>query len=303
MSNNPRGRDFITPVGRIVWGHPAKSQIKKNLQTNQPIINEKTGQPAIQWAFGVAFNKAEFEQFIWPHLFAEAATGYPNGVPPGFSYKYLDGDSIDKQGKSYAERDGYRGCYVLTLSTELQAPEICTMIGSTNGMFRQLDEKGIKTGDFVCLRVNCSVNVPQLRTHTPSLYVNPVIVELMAYGEEIRQGIDVNVAMRQERPPVNLPPGASLTPGAASAPAMGAPGSAMPPGGGAGMAHGGMPPGTTVQPHAAPQQPGALPPPHTEFVQSATGMQATGQQPGVAPGMAHGAPGSHPHIPGRMPGQ
>ena len=54
-----------TPVGRVVWGNPKKSQIKKDQRTKQPIL--KDGKPVEQWAFGVAFTKPEFNQFMKPY--------------------------------------------------------------------------------------------------------------------------------------------------------------------------------------------------------------------------------------------
>lgn len=113
--------------GRIVWGHPAKSKPKtqKNPQTGGNEVVIKDGQPVQQWSFGVAFPKDHFQSVIWPAMAQEAATGYPNGVPRNFSWKYVDGDSVDNRGQPYSLREGYAGCIVLAISTEAYAPFCC----------------------------------------------------------------------------------------------------------------------------------------------------------------------------------
>ena len=105
-----------TPVGRMVFGHMLKPQKKINLQTKQPVL--KDGKEVQQWVCGIAFPKAEFEAQVLPYLQQEALSAYPNGVPQKFSWKFKDGDGVDGNGKPYAERDGYAGHYILTISTE-----------------------------------------------------------------------------------------------------------------------------------------------------------------------------------------
>jgi hypothetical protein len=198
-----------TGVGRIVWGSPAKAQVKKQQegpQKGQPVL--KDGQPVNQWAFGVAFPKAEFQATIWPAMSQEAASGYPNGTPPRFAWKYQDGDGIDSNGQPFSKREGYAGCYVLTISSEAFAPPVYKF---ENGAYRQLEPHEIKTGDYVAVAVKFVVNVPaQGSTHTPSLYVNPVAIEFVGYGKEIQNGPDPMALFGgQQR---QLPPGASSTP-------------------------------------------------------------------------------------------
>jgi hypothetical protein len=198
-----------TGVGRIVWGSPAKAQVKKQQegpQKGQPVL--KDGQPVNQWAFGVAFPKAEFQATIWPAMSQEAASGYPNGTPPRFAWKYQDGDGIDSNGQPFNKREGYAGCYVLTISSEAFAPPVYKF---ENGAYRQLEPHEIKTGDYVAVALKFVVNVPaQGSTHTPSLYVNPVAIEFVGYGKEIQNGPDpMSLFGGQQR---QLPPGASATP-------------------------------------------------------------------------------------------
>lgn len=288
--------EIQTGVGRIVWGTPGKSQIKKDPDTKQPIIRD--GKQVEQWVFGVAFPKADFERDIWPGMAQEAAIGYPQGTPPKFSWKYQDGDGIDSNGKPFNTREGYAGCYILTVSTEAFAPPIFKF---QNGAFVQLNADQIKTGDYVALSLNLKVNVPTNRAHTPGLYVNPVGINHVGYGPEIHNGPDAETMFGGKQ--YQLPAGASATP-IASGPAM--PGAMPQPA-----------PGGYQQPQPTPggyQQPGAMPPPAPDFTHGATGYPQPGQpapmpgmpapggyQPQPAPGGYQPQPGAMPGMPGTMP--
>ncbi len=296
--------------GRIVWGHPLKPSVKKDQNTNQPII--KDGQPVNEWAFGVAFPKDHFLAVIWPSMVQEVQTAYPqapNGVPAKFSWKMLDGDTYDSKGKPYAERDGYAGCYILTIKTEAFAPPVFKR--NAQGTFDQLTAEQIKTGDYVALGLSLKVNVPTNAAHTPGLYVNPNAIEHVAYGAEIisRAAVDPNALFGNTQ--YQLPPGATAQPtvtmGAVAAPGM----PAMPAMGGGMPGQPAMPammPGNVPVTGMTAQSPlpvgqgspypaqnamtPAMPAPAHDFVQNA-GMP--GQQP--MPGM----PGQQP-MPG-MPGR
>lgn len=328
--------ELTTPVGRIVWGNPMKPQPKTHqdgAMKGQPVI--KDGQPVQQWAFGVAFDKATFMRDIWPAIAAEIATGYPNGTPGRFAYKFKDGDTNDGNGIPYSNREGYAGCFVLTISTEYQAPGLFKYNGAT---YDQLPPEAIKTGDFVSVGLNLKVYVAT-GTNTPSIYVNPTAIEFVAYGTEIKSAAaaDPNAVFGGQAR--QLPPGASLTPIGAPPGAPGMPGAtAQPaPGGMPGMpaapAPGGMPmsapaPMAPPPPPPAPVAPAmtrptdpswiapnpaggefwfngtawvpapVLPPPAPDFVQNA-GMPAP---PAGMPGMpGAAAPGGMPGMPGAMP--
>lgn len=240
-----QGTEFTTPVGRIVWGHPSKPRNKTD-QQNKPVLNAQ-GQPIPQWAFGLAIPKDQFMAGVWPHMAAEAMKGYPSGqFPPSMSWKYKDGDGVDRQGKPYTDRPGYAGHIVLNISTELRAPNIFKLEGAG---YRQMSPEEVKTGDYVAVGLNLKVNVPQNVTHTPGLYVNPLAIEFVGYGEEIQTGFnaDPNAIFggRQHA----LPPGASATPVGA------APGAVTMPGMGAAPAA----PQPVAPPVAAPPPPAAVP--------------------------------------------
>lgn len=262
MAAKKEGTPFRTPVGRIVWGHPVQSRnrTKKNPVTKQdePVMKQD-GTIMQEWSFGLAIPKDQFAAAVWPAMHAEASKGYPNGVPQRFAWKYVDGDSIDSEGKPYNQREGYAGCYVIAFSTVFQAPALFKFNGST---YDQLPAEAIKCGDFATVGGNCVVNVATSNDVTPSLYVNPEGVEFVAYGTEIinRSKVDPNAMFGGQQH--QLPPGASLTPLAASG------GAAMP----------GMP-SAAPAPQAAPY-PGQQPMPG----------YAPAPQPAAAPYPTPGAP-------------
>jgi hypothetical protein len=216
-----------TPAGRIVWGDPSRSTIKKDQRTKQPVL--KDGKPVEQWAFGIAFPKeaylrhtlagnpnleqivqtTAFERTLKPAFDQEAASAYPHGVPQGFSWKYKDGDGVDRAGKPYSAREGYAGHYVLNVSTEAYAPPIFKF---ENGAYRQISQEEIKTGDFAALSLNVKVNVPTNPTHTPGLYVNPDGIEWLAYGALIQNSANPEDMFGGGQTQHYLPPTASTTP-------------------------------------------------------------------------------------------
>lgn len=272
-------------TGRIVWGHPTRPVKKLQMegaQKGQPVL--KDGEPVYVRQFGLAVPKDEFTNQVWPPMGQEIATGYPNGTPPRFSYKYVDGDGIDSNGNPYNQREGYAGCYVLAISTELDNVPLYKF-NPQSGQYDQLPEDAVKTGDFVRVALNFKVHVAT-GTHTPSIYVNPQAVEFVGYGAEIRTGPDAATLFGRQAPA--LPAGASATPV----------------GGGQSV---GMP-GTGQQP-AQGQQPGGMP---QQPAQQPQGMPQQGQQPGGMPGQMPNQqqPAQQPQqgqqpggMPGQMPGQ
>lgn len=244
-----------TPVGRIVWGHPLKPQIKKDLNTNQPVMRD--GQQVQQWAFGVAIPKDQFGE-LYQHMQQEALTAYPSGAPGNFSWKFKDGDGVDREGKPYSDREGHAGHYILTVSTEAFQPPCYKYEGNS---YRQLEEHEIKTGDYVVVNLDIKANVPTNRTHTPGLYINPNAIELVGYGTEIKGsgGIDPNAAFGGQKH--QLPPGASATPIGGAPAGVGMPGT-----------------GAAPQQQAAPQ----MPPPASDFVQNTMGNPPTAPTVGTS---------------------
>lgn len=318
-----------TPVGRLVWGHPAKTKPKTDQRTRQPIL--KDGKPVEQWAFGIAYSKADFANGIWPAMSAEIRNGYPSGPPNVFAYKFKDGDTNDRAGKPYSTREGYAGNVVLTVSTEAYAPPVYKI--GPNGQYVQLQPHEIKTGDYVVLVANLVVNVPPTgSTNTPSIYINPVAILHVGYGMEIMNVVDPTTLFGAT-PQFQLPPGASLIPLAppnmpgmpGTMPALPGPGYPQPPQGYAPPPDprftgapqppnyappAGPPQGYPPQGYAPPAPPNYAPPaapPAYDFVRNAGGQYAMPPAPpqGYPPQPPQGyAPpvGAPPAGPGQMPG-
>lgn len=279
MSGN--GVDIVTPVGRIVWGNPLRSQPVRD-NAGKPRLDPETGNQLEQWAFGLAIPKDQCGQ-IFEAMNAQAAAIYPDGkYPPSFAWKFVDGDGIDNNGKSYAEREGYAGCYVFSASTQYAAPGVYQR--NSQGQFVQLSE-GVKTGDYAraSLNIRAHGQKPGVAGAKPGLYVNPNMVELIGYGEEIRNGPSPDQAFGGAAPA--LPPGASATP-TASGPMPGAPAAPQ-------------------APNAAPQAPAApaAPQPPAAPQAAPTAPQApamppaappANQAPPAAPAAAPGAPVTPP---------
>jgi len=207
------------PVGRIVGGHPSQAQVKTNFQTNQPVLT-KEGQTIPEYRCEIAIPKNEFLAKILPLMVQEAATAFPINPATGqprvsrdFSWKMIDGDSaeIPKRSKTpYNQREGYPGHYVLKISTEAFKPNVVKFV---NGQWVQMQENEVKRGDYVAINANIKVHT----NNDGGLYINPNLFEFVGYGAEIRSAaVDPATLLGDQRPA--LPPGASLTPVASSAP-------------------------------------------------------------------------------------
>ena len=309
--------EILTPPGRIVWGHPLKPQAKKYMDgpNKGQDVKDASGNPVMQWSFGLAIRKEEFGP-IWAAMQAEAMTGYPNGVPQRFSWKIKDCDQVDDKGKLYREREGYAGCYVITISSANFAPAVYKF---ENGVYRQLTEKEFKTGDWMVAKLSFAVNVAT-GTNTPSLYVNPQALEIVGYDKEIvTAGVNPMEAFGGRQ--YQLPPGVSATPISGAPADVGMPGAPgpgqMPPAAGAGYPMPGQPPQGMPMGMPGQQQPmqpgpgygapqgapmgygapqGQMPPPARDFVTNA------GQQQPMQPGPGYGAPQGAPMgYPGQPP--
>lgn len=233
------GAKVLTPVSRILWGHPCKQRARTD-NNNKPII-KADGTPAMSWIFGLGVPKEamlrqihagrqdieqivqtqSFERVIWPVMAHVAAQGYPQGAPQNFAWKYDDGDDtrpVNGGGAPYASREGYPGHYCLTVSSALDNPPSVFRFNAQTGGYDQVPADQFKTGDYVVCELNIVCNVPDQRTHTPSLYINPTGVELVGYGKEIVSVAAINPMQAFGGRQHQLPPGASATP-MSSAPA------------------------------------------------------------------------------------
>ena len=279
--------EIETAVGRIVWGSATKTRGKtrKNPATNalEPVM--KDGVQVQVLSFGLAIPKDQFAATIWPALSYEANLLYQGGqVPPKFAWKYQDGDGVDDQGKPYSAREGYAGCFVLAISSEL--PNLPPIFRFNNGKYDQLPAEAVKTGDYVTVGLNIKGNIPVDRTQTPGLYINPLAINFVGYGTEIVSGgsVDPNALFKGQQH--QLPPGASATPIGGNA------GVGMP---GMGVGYQGMTPPVQAAPmqqqqYAPPVAQPAYAPPIAQPAYAPAPVAQPGGMPGMAPPPMQQAP-------------
>jgi hypothetical protein len=197
--------NLTTPVGRIVQGDLAKAQPVLDNLGKQKLTRD--GHPAIQHFISLAIPKTpghtHWAQTDWgKQIWDEGNRAHPNFAPhPTFSWKIEDGDSgiPNKKGKKNCEREGMPGNWILKFRSGF-LPKTYNADGSL-----AIPADQIKCGYYV--QVNCSVagNTGE----SPGVYLNPNMVALSGYGEEIIAGPDASEAGFGAAP---LPPGASATP-------------------------------------------------------------------------------------------
>ena len=184
-----------------------------------------------------------------------------------FAWKIDDGDAPEydaKTGQLKAKADYKVGCYILKFSTMFE-------IGACDANGVDIRRDDIKVGDYVDVVFNAQVNGNV--DHTAGLYLNPVAIRRLGFGEAISSQVSASQAFAGKAAVV--PPGATTMPQ----------GVGMPPVGGMpqqGMPQQGMP------------QAGGMP------MQSPQGMPQAGvplqqgyapvQQPMVSAGMPQGMP-------------
>ena len=189
--------NFLTPVGRLVQGDCFEAQTK-DLQTGQ-LLTVKTGpnagQPTVKYFVAVAFAKTDpaFATFrqqaegvarrAFPQLF-------PNGgacINPNFSWKIIDGDGVDQNGKSNATKEGFPGHWVVRFASSY--PPRCFAAGKYQPHEQLTDPKSIPRGHYIRVAGKMSDNIP---SNKPGLYMNLDMVEWNHIGDVIVSGPDAS---------------------------------------------------------------------------------------------------------------
>lgn len=218
--------DFLTPVGRIVGGDPFKANSTD--ATGRPLTiktGPRAGEPRQEWFVALAIPKSDPG---WPELYGKITQAARDGFPhlfdaqgncshPRFAFKVTDGDSQtpNSNGRRPCDREGYPGNWVVNCSTGIQ-PQCY----SQGGAETLTDPASIKRGYYVRLYGSVVGNGAQQQ---PGVFVNFSMVELVAYGEEIKVGPDA-AAVFGGSPAAALPPGASATPVTPAGPPIAQPG-------------------------------------------------------------------------------
>ena len=212
---------FVTPVARLIHGHPMKQNTRTDDVTRQPMIG-KDGQPVKEVYIGIGIPKgqeADWKETDWGKQIMMAALDAENGYDsattrrPDFSFKVVNGDSDipNKNGIAPNTDPHKRGHWVLNLTTRIPYP--CYHVGKYNPLDAIQDANAIKLGDYVRVNIVAKGNKP---AKSPGVYLNPNLLELSRPGEAIvREG--------------SGPDAASVFGGAPSAPAPVAPSVPVPP--------------------------------------------------------------------------
>jgi hypothetical protein len=307
---------LISPVGRIIWGSVSELNTRDITGKPEPDVEKHA------YTFGLAIRKDDpGVGSLLQAFYQQAVAGYPNNqmmtnriaqewqsgfAGVAFRFKVKDGDRpLQRTGKP---DDNARGCWVISCKTKIP-------IKCANAQNVEIDPKTVERGYFVDVALSIAVN--EKTDNTAGLYVNPMVVRLLAFGEKIMGGISIEDAFAGHAAPTQLPPGASATP---VAPAGGIPGLPGFPQSGApqGMPQSGAPAapmnnGPTA-PNSAypsnPQMPGFTPPPQGAGAQFPGGPAQTQAAPATGypsnPQMPQGAgapmPGGAGYAPAQMPG-
>jgi hypothetical protein len=219
-------RQFTTPVGRLVRGSLYKPSTTD--AEGKPLVvksGPNTGQPRVDYFFELAIPKGpeqHWNQTPWgAEIWQAGVTAFPQAhQSPAFAWKVTDGDSQipNKKGRKPCDTEGYRGHWVLRMSSGF-APKIYQQSQGAWVAFAEPD--AVKLGYYVQVTVACDGNGSQSQ---PGVFLNHGMVAFRGYGPEIVVGPDVESAGFGAAP---LPAGASAVPLAGSMPP--APGAAPAP--------------------------------------------------------------------------
>lgn len=203
------GTEFLTPIGRLVQGDTHEAQTEN--MAGQPLLDKKN-QPTQRYFIAVAFAKNDpaFPAF-WQLAISAARAGFPHlfnaqgqCIHPNFSWKLMDGDGIDNNGKPNNAKEGFAGHWVVKFSSTF--PPSCYAAGKYDPAQR-LPAGAIKRGYYVRVSGMIAPNTGE----KPGLYMNQNMIELAGYGTEIVGGPDAG-AIFGGTPLGQLPPGASAAP-------------------------------------------------------------------------------------------
>lgn len=211
-----QSNQFLTPVGRLVQGDAMEPQTKD--QQGNPLTvktGPNAGQPTQRFFVALAFAKTDpgfaalraqmtqVARTAWPQWFD--ANG--NCTHPKFSWKIMDGDGVDDNGKPNASKEGFAGHWVVKFSSSY--PPKCFYVGRYQPNEQIQDKMAIRRGYYVRIGGTVEGNGnPQ----KPGLYVNLNMVELVAQGKEIVSGPDA-ASVFGAAPVSALPAGAIALPG------------------------------------------------------------------------------------------
>ena len=179
--------DVLTPVARLVGGHPMRSNPKTDDHGKPKLAAD--GTPQSETYIGIAIPKGperHWSETVWgQQIHEQAVADWPRGEHGAatFAWKIVDGDSAvpNRKGIAPNTREGYPGHWVINASTQL--PIKCYHAGRYSPHEQIQNEKEIKPGDYCRVLLQVRGNGPV--SQSPGIYVNPVLFELTRAGIEI----------------------------------------------------------------------------------------------------------------------
>lgn len=217
---------FLTPVARLIHGHPMKRNLKINDKTKLPVL-DKTGRQIEETYIGIAIPKgseSDWKDTDWGKSILSAALDPVKGYDiqmtkrNDFSWKVVDGDSDIPNKKGHAPNEDIykRGHWVVHLNTRI--PYNCYHAGKYSPLDAIQDVNAIKLGDYIRVQIEAVGNKP---SETPGVYLNPKILELSRPGEAIireAQGPDAASVFGGGAPAQVVPTPAPAAPAPATPP-------------------------------------------------------------------------------------
>lgn len=271
---------YTSPIGRIVQGNGLVGNPQFVTGTQTPKLG-KNGQQQVNWYVTVAFDKAnpKTNEMIVA-IQTEAARLYPGLFPYGyqpvaradtqppihaggcirndFAFKIKDGDGYDANGKAHALKEGWKGCWVVTISTYAGAMRIVNGLTGNSAITEVgTGPNHIKTGDFVVCCLDIDSNGWKGEPNSkPGIFVNPDLLQLVGYGDPIISGPNPDEMLKGAAAAIGgyVPAGMSTTPTTAALPgAVGLPPPVQPAGSAGALPS--IPPANSLPslPTAAPQ--------------------------------------------------
>lgn len=245
MTQNKQQAVILSPVGRLVQGHPF--EFTDTDYEGRP-LKDSEGNPRVQYYMALAIRKDDPDvNLFYSQIQQMGQAAWPTGEwqRQDFAWKCEDGDStvLTKHNTiPNKDKEGFAGCWIFKFQGGF-APKVYDI----NPALMIVDPKKIKRGDYIRVYSNVRGNGS---SGNPGIFLNPTLVQLCGYGDEIVTGPD-GTAVFGAAPAVRLPPGASNTPTAPKA------GPALPGGGPTPASHAAPPslPGGPSAPAATPPGP------------------------------------------------
>lgn len=235
---------YTSPIGRIVQGNGLVGNPQTNDNTNTPKLG-KNGEQLVNWYVSVAFDKANPKTGeMIAAIYTESARLFPALFPYGyqpaaradtqppinaggcirndFAYKLVDGDGYDANGKAHALKEGWKGCWILKISTYAGAMRIVNGLSNNSPIGEVgVGPNHIKTGDFVVCCLDISSNGWKGDAQSkPGIYMNPDLLQLVGYGDAIISGPNPDELLKGAAAATGgyVPQGMSTTPTVATLP-------------------------------------------------------------------------------------